>query len=46
MTAYPAGEALADGVSPASTHCGCAHSEIWACLRNDVWQNDRAAAPQ
>ena len=46
MTAYPVAEALADGASPASTHCGRACSEILSCERNEVWQNDRAAAPQ
>jgi hypothetical protein len=44
--AYPVGVALADGDSPASTHCGRARSEISSCERNEVWQNDRAAAPQ
>jgi len=38
------GDAL--GPSRASAHCGRARSEIWSWDRNDLWQNDRAAAPQ
>ena len=46
MTAYPVAEALAEGASPASTHCGRARSATWSWDRNEVWQNDRACAPQ
>src|SRR6202451_1829718 len=34
VTAYPVAEALVDGASPASTHCGRACSEILSCERN------------
>jgi hypothetical protein len=36
----------ADGLSPASTHCGRARSETWSRDRNEAWQNDCAFDPQ